>query len=138
MATGVSSAVDAISTTVTGASLTAETATLTVAVAVPPFPSLAVYWKLATPLKLAVGVKTTLPLPSRTTVPFVAPWTEVRASASPSGSESLPSRDAARMVTAVSSTVEALSARAVGTSLTGVTVTVTVAGAVPPWPSSAV
>ena len=138
MVTAVSSTVDAVSATVVGASLTAKTATLAVAVAVPPWPSLAVYWKLAAPLKFAPGVKTTLPLPSRATVPLVAPWTEAKVSASPSGSESLARRDEARMVTGVSSAVDTLSETAVGASLTGVTVTVTVAVAVPPWPSSAV
>ena len=79
-------------------------------------------------------MNTTLPLLSAT-VPWLAPPTPVIDSALPSTSESLPSRVAGEITSGVSSAAVTESVVATGPSLTAVTLTLTVAVAVPPWPS---
>ena len=76
------------------------------------------------PLKLAAGVKVTVPAASAT-VPLTALPTAVTVSAWPSTSVSLATSDAPVIATAVSSAVERASSTATGGSLTAVTVTVT-------------
>ena len=129
LATGVLTGVLATSPAAAGASLTAVTVRLTVAVEVPPLPSLMVYVKLAGPLKLGVGVKTTEP-PARLTLPPTGACTLVMNKALPSTSVSLPSKAAGAMFSGVSSAIGAsVSVTASGASLTGVTLRVTVLGA---------
>src|SRR5881394_1251188 len=128
---GTSSGVVALSSTATGGSLTGVTVTVTVAEALAPLPSLMVYGMVVVPLKLAVGLKSRLVPPTMTTVPLVlvAPsMTRV----SPSRSLSLAS---GAIVMGTSSGVVAVSSTATGGSLIGVTITVTVAEALPPLPS---
>ena len=69
------------------------------------------------------------------TVPLTALCTLVTVSVPPSRSLSLVTRDEAATTSDVSSAVLAVSFTATGLSLTGVTVTFTVAVALPPWPS---
>ena len=69
----------------------------------------------------------TSPLTSSDTVPFAAFCTDASVRLSPSTSPSFANRADARIVTGVSATAFALSAAAVGSSLTGATFTVTVA-----------
>src|SRR6185503_16985019 len=128
MVTGTSSGVVALSSPPTGGSLTGVTVTVTVAEAVPPLPSLMVYGMVVVPLKLVDGLKTRLVPPTMITVPLVV-VASMMISGSPSRSLSLAS---GTMVTGTSSGVVVLSSTATGGSLTGVTVTVTVADAVPP------
>ena len=129
--TGVSSSVEALSSLATGSSLTGATVTVTVAVLESATPSNPVYVKLSTPLKSASGVYVTS-VPLLTTVPLAGWVTEPTVRASPSTSVSL---DNTSIVTGVSSSVEALSSLASGSSLTEATVMVTVAVSVPPLPS---
>jgi hypothetical protein len=86
---------------------------------------------------LAAGANTTLP-PLNVTEPWVALPTLVIVSGLPSTSPSFPSSVAGAMISGVSSVAVTESLPAVGASLTAVTVTLTVAVAVPPWPSLAV
>ena len=131
----VSSLVVVVLFTATGASLTAATFSVTVAVEVAPLPSEMVYVKLASPSKLAVGVNSTS-LPTMDTVPFTAPCTLAIATTSAgSTSSSLPSSEAAVMDSGVSSVAASTSARASGASFTPPTLTVTVFVAKPPLPS---
>jgi hypothetical protein len=105
------------------------TVIVTVAVAVEPLPSVAVYSKLAVPEKPAAGVKTGLP-PPRVTVPLTGVPTAVMARADPA---SFPVRVAPASVTGVFAVMLAASGVAVG-----VTVTATVAVVVVPLASVAV
>ena len=73
-----------------------------------------------------------VPSPLITTVPLAGWVTDWMVSAFPSTSVSLPSTGT---VTGVSSAVVSVSSTATGLSLTGVTVMVTVAVSVPPFPS---
>src|SRR5574343_897624 len=111
-----------------GLSFVAGMFTVTVAVELPPWPSLMVYWKLAAPLKLAAGVKVTLPSGLRTAVPLVEGPMLAMLRASASTSVSLPKRVAAVIVTGVSSVVLWLSLVATGASLTALTVKLMVLG----------
>src|SRR5881394_37443 len=83
------------------------------------------------PLKLVDGLKSRLVPPTMTTMPLVV-VALVMVSESPSRSVSLSS---GAMVIGTSSGVVAVSSSATGGSLTGVTITVTVAEPVPPLPS---
>ncbi len=76
------------------------------------------------PLKLAVGVKVTVP-PLRPSVPFEAAATDRKVSVSPSASVSLARSDAVVMASGASSAVVPVSSVATGPSLTLVTVTAT-------------
>src|SRR5262249_61404840 len=71
----------------------------------------------------------------RLTVPLTGPPTLVTLKGSPSTSESLVSSELAAITRGVSSAVVAESLTATGASLTALTVTLTVAVAVPPLPS---
>ncbi len=134
ISTAVPGLAEAESACARGASLTGVTVTVTVAELVPPLPSLAVYVKLSVPLESGAGVYVTV-VPSVAAVPLAGCVRPVTARSSPSGSESLTSTG---ISTAVSSGVVAASFCARGASLTGVTVTVTVAVSVPPLPSATV
>ena len=141
--TPTSSSVVADSPTATGASLTAATFTIAIAVAVPPLPSLTAYSKLAAPWKLASGVNATCWLPSckvtRRTVPWLGLLTELIVKTWPSvavsTSLSLDSSLVAAMVSVVSSRALLDSPTATGASFTAATVILTVVVAVPPLPS---
>ena len=88
------------------------------------------------PEVLAVGVNVMVLLPLRTTVPPMGSLTAVTVSGPPSMSVSLPSNVAVGMTAAVSSgVVMPVSSTATGGSLTGVTVTDTVAVSVAKAPS---
>ena len=138
-----SSSVVADSPTTTGTSFTAATFTMAVAVAVPPLPSLAVYWKLAAPWKLASGVNATCWLPSckvtSRTVPWLALLTalmlKVCPSVTKSTSVSLANRDATVKTRPTSSSVVADSPNATGASLTAANCSCIVPVVKPPAPS---
>ena len=85
-------------------------------------------------MRLSAGVKVMLP-PDRLTLPPTAPLTPVMASVCSSGSVSLTSRFATGMVSTWSSVPATVSPTATGRSFTAVTLTVTVADAVPPLAS---
>ena len=110
--------------------MTCVTVTVTVAASESTVPSLATYVNVSVPLKLAFGVYVAV-LPVTDTVPF-APLVAVNVRASPSMSapESVTSTDWFSRVAAVASS-------AVGLSLTGVTVMLTVAAADVATPSFA-
>src|SRR5436190_821575 len=120
---GTSSGVVAVSSNATGGSLTGVTVTVTVARSEERRAGKMVYGIVVVPLKLVVGLKSRLVPPTMTTVPLVV-VALVMIRVSPSRSLSLAS---GAMVTATSSGVVAVSSNASGGSLTGVTVTVTVA-----------
>ena len=123
----------------TGASLTGVTVIATRPVSV-NVPSKTVYSKLAGPWKLAAGVNVIVPSMLSTTVPFTGLLTAVTLNSALvlSTSVSFPFRSAWVNVGAMSSAVVAESFTAIGTSLTGVTVTVTCPVSVPPAPSETV
>src|SRR5438128_1926540 len=129
--TGTSSAVLAASSTATGGSFTGLTVTVISAEAVPPLARQSVEQGDGVPLELAGGVKSTLVPPTITAVPLVG-LTLVIVRLSPSTSLSLSN---GLIVTGTSSAVLAASSTATGGSLTGLTVTVISAEAVPPLPS---
>ncbi len=89
-------------------------------------------------MKSSSGVYVNEPSESRASVPRSVPSTRTDARASPSGSASLARTPGATTVRGASSPVAYASGRATGASFTGVTVTETVAVAVPPFPSEAV
>ena len=138
-----SSSVVADSPTATGASFTAPTLTIAVAVAVPPLPSLTVYWKLAVPWKLASGVKATCRPPSCKVTKRTVPWLglltalmlKVCPSVAVSTSLSLSSSVVASTYSVASSGVLDDSLTATGASFTAATMMLTVVLAVPPLPS---
>ena len=105
------------------------TVIVTVAVSVPPFPSEILYSKVSTPVKLSLGVYVTVPLVLITTSPFSGVVVSVTTRSPPSMSESLSRTET---VTALSWSVIAASFTAIGSSLTGFTVIVTVAVSVKP------
>ena len=81
---------------------------------------------------MAAGVYVMVPFALRTALPCDGVPTMATASTSPSTSKSLLNTS---IVTGVSSRVVAVSSTATGRSFTAVTVIVTLAVAVPPWPS---
>ena len=74
ISTAVSSSVDAVSSSVVGASLTAAMVIVTVEVLLSPVPSLALKVKVSVPLKLVSGVYVTVD-PERLVVPLEASLT---------------------------------------------------------------
>ena len=90
--------------------------------------------KSAVPLKLAFGVKVTVPLGLSTAVPPTPLVTLLMVNVSPSTSLSLPSSCAAVKVTGVSSVAVKLSALAIGAVLIGAGVASVVSAAWLVWP----
>ena len=129
-----SSSTVAVSSTVTGVSLTGLTVTVIVAVSVAPLPSLTVYDTVASPLKSALGEKVTWLSAVITALPCADEAAETESTSS-SISESL-ARTAT--VTEASSSTTAVSSKAIGASFTPSTVKLMLAVAVPPFPSEIV
>ncbi len=135
-----------VSSAATGGVLTSSSATvmLTVAVSVPPLPSLIVYVNVSSPLKPSLGVYVKVPSALNTKLPLAGSVLPVMVSASPSGSLSLGNT---LPETGVPNSVETASSSASGASFTGgggggggtttssATVMLTVAVSVPPLPS---
>src|SRR4051794_39439742 len=132
MLTSVSSPVVTVSSTASGESAIATTSTVTWPIAAPPAPSDIVYSNVSGPLYPGVGVYVTEPSDSTTATPLAGSVTDMTDRALPSTSPSFAST--ARFADVSLSRVM-LSSPAFGGSLTGKTVTVTVAVADLPVPS---